>query len=270
MSGWIRMERALYEHEALKGPLEWGCWGWLIANAAWRRKAVDRAGCKIDLEEGQLCFSLRFLAEKWGVTKDKTKRLLDKWQKWNLITIESATGGSVITICNYSKYQLVESESATASRHEVRQERDSNPTESATKKNNITNKQGNKKPASTGVDTFLENIQSAELFPADVTSKKRKSQSASRIAEDWALSEKGWEFALGKGLSPDQIEWQAQLFLNYWIQSSSKTAVKRDWDAAWRTWAMRAVERIIQSNETQPDTTRTAVSNMLSKGFLDE
>ncbi|KZK85735.1 MULTISPECIES: hypothetical protein [unclassified Pseudovibrio] len=154
MSGWIRMERALYEHEALKGPLEWGCWGWLIANAAWRKKAIDRAGNKIELEEGQLCFSLRFLAEKWGVTKDKTKRLLDKWQKWNLITIEAAAGGNIITICNYSKYQIVEAISATEMRQGALQERDSDETEAATKKNNLTNKQDNH-AESTDVDSFI-------------------------------------------------------------------------------------------------------------------
>ncbi|WP_160116752.1 hypothetical protein [Pseudovibrio ascidiaceicola] len=157
MAGWIRVDRALFEHEALESPWEWGCWCWLVSQAAWRETSVSRRAKKIDLSIGQLSFSLRFLAEKWGCSVGKTRRLLKKFEKWHMVEIECSTGENLITICNYSKFQSGEAASETVTEHKRAQGRNGDGTVTSTKKNKITNKQDNKKQdsESTDVDSFV-------------------------------------------------------------------------------------------------------------------
>ncbi len=268
MTGWVRVDRATFEHKAFRGPADWGVWLWLISQACWKQTEVVISGERRTLERGQLSYSIRFLSEKFGLSKNGTQGVLKRFQKWDLIELGLGTGQTIITICNYDKYQDAElhrGRDGDAAGTTRGRERDA----TGTKKNN---KQDNKEPESTVVDSSLGEGQSAELFPIEPAPKKGKTKSASRIPEDWVLSEKGRDFALKTGLTFEQIEWQAQKFLNHWIQSNSKTALKQDWEAAWRTWVMRTVETGTKGpNSGQPaDSTSNAISNMLSKGFLDD
>ncbi|KZK82994.1 hypothetical protein PsAD13_03196 [Pseudovibrio sp. Ad13] len=155
MTGWIRIDRALFDHQALSDPWEWGCWCWLISQAAWRETSISRRGKKIDVAAGQLCYSFRFLSKKWGCSVGKTRRLLNRFAEWNMIEIETGTGESLITICNYGKYQDAEAGGETVTEHKRARERNAGGTPASTKKNKRTNKQGNTEPDSQSTDVDL-------------------------------------------------------------------------------------------------------------------
>lgn len=93
-------------------------WVWLVDHAAFREKAVPIGGKEIALKRGQLCYSLRFLAEAWGWELTRVRRFLKKLEGCHAIATATATGGataqSVITICNYDKYQAAPCSTATA------------------------------------------------------------------------------------------------------------------------------------------------------------
>ncbi|MBX2989478.1 MAG: hypothetical protein KF802_16435 [Bdellovibrionaceae bacterium] len=95
------------------------------------------------LERGQLTHSLRFLAEKWGWEKDAVARFLRQLKTETMIETQTATGQSVITICNYNQYQKVSLP-----------KRDSNATDTAT----ATRQQRDKEESieSIEVDMFME------------------------------------------------------------------------------------------------------------------
>lgn len=69
-----------------------------------------------------------------------------------------------------------------------------------------------------------------------VSKKKR----GSRIPESW---EPDRDYAAAKGLSPVQIEAEAEKFRNYWRAKPGQGGVKLDWAATWRNWVLSAVER---------------------------
>src|SRR3546814_991515 len=91
-------------------------WVWLIENAAWKPTVARIKGDKVELARGELCFAQRFLAEKWGWSKSRVDRFLKALAEEGMIETRSKIGAtanhaagqgqSIITICNYDKYQV--------------------------------------------------------------------------------------------------------------------------------------------------------------------
>lgn len=72
--------------------------------------------------------------------------------------------------------------------------------------------------------------------------KKLKAR-GSRLAEDWRLPKPWGDFAVELGISPDEVRRQAEIFRDYWHARAGKEALKVDWQATWRNWIRRHVER---------------------------
>jgi uncharacterized protein YdaU (DUF1376 family) len=72
--------------------------------------------------------------------------------------------------------------------------------------------------------------------------RKKPRNGGTRIAEDWKPTAKDLDFAKSKFLDKEQIEFQCGSFHNHWLASSSDTAWKKDWAAAWRTWILHAIK----------------------------
>ncbi|MDE2233470.1 MAG: hypothetical protein KGJ90_05165 [Patescibacteria group bacterium] len=90
-------------------------WIWLIGEAAWKDCIINIGGKPIALKRGQVSYSIRFLAKKWGWSNDRVQRYIDKLLAWSMISTDTSTGQTIITICNYSKYQDNENYTSTAS-----------------------------------------------------------------------------------------------------------------------------------------------------------
>ncbi len=71
--------------------------------------------------------------------------------------------------------------------------------------------------------------------------KKREAKPATRIPDDWKLSDEGWNYARSKGLDPNRIDIESEKFYNHW-KGTAKNPTKSDWGATWRTWVLRAIE----------------------------
>lgn len=117
MSGYYQMARGWMENSffASEPYTEREAFQWMIEQAAWRPARIKIKGSMLTLDRGQLCFAQRFLAEKWQWSKSRVDRFLKRLTSENMISTCSkigATAGhpagqgqSVITICNYEKYQ---------------------------------------------------------------------------------------------------------------------------------------------------------------------
>ena len=125
-SGWYRMERGWQSHPVFSNEpyTDREAFEWLIANACWKPQVFNIKGNPVELKEGQLTHSVRFLADMWQWKKDKVNRYLSKLVKFNMIETDSATGQNIVTICNYTKYQGERDSAATVNETEARQERD--------------------------------------------------------------------------------------------------------------------------------------------------
>ncbi len=116
MKNFIAMQREALDHVLFKGhPDRFYAWFWLVANAAWRPTRVRIKGETVTLERGELSFSVRFLAENWKWSKSKVDRFIADLREEGMISTRSKNGTanenkpgqgqSIITICNYNKYQ---------------------------------------------------------------------------------------------------------------------------------------------------------------------
>lgn len=155
--GYIAVQRSVWDHPLFPDePMsKREAWLWLLNEAAWRECRVKTANGPVTLQRGQLTFSLRFMAQKFKWSINKVRRFLECLQNEYMVGLEIGTDAntaqSVITICNYNKYQNGSAQTDTATETQADTASDT-PTD--TKKKNIINKQytaddtREKKPAS--------------------------------------------------------------------------------------------------------------------------
>ncbi|KEC56562.1 YdaU family protein [Bartonella koehlerae] len=67
-----------------------------------------------------------------------------------------------------------------------------------------------------------------------------------RLPSDWQADIGA---AISEGLSEEQARWQEKKFRDYWHAKSGKEALKVDWQATWRNWFRREIERIKEHQE---------------------
>lgn len=116
MSGYIKLHRGWRDNDIFKGEFSRSdAWVWLIENAAWKPSKTRIKGATVNIERGELSFSQRFLAEKWGWSKSRVDRFIAELRAESMIETRSKIGATaghsagqgqcIITICNYAKYQ---------------------------------------------------------------------------------------------------------------------------------------------------------------------
>ena len=108
MSGSVSISRGLFDSEAFRAePLtEREAWIWILMEASWKDRVVRAGDHVVPTSRGQLAASVRFMAKAWKWTAPKVQRYLKRLQKLEMIRVETDTGVTLITVCNYDKYQL--------------------------------------------------------------------------------------------------------------------------------------------------------------------
>lgn len=104
---WYRVERGWEQHEVFGNAQfsERDAWIWMIGSAAWEDCEVRFKNHIIPLKRGQLTFALSFLSKKFGWSINRVQRVLKLFTKWNMIEVRTDTHQTIITICNYNRYQ---------------------------------------------------------------------------------------------------------------------------------------------------------------------
>lgn len=224
MSGFVVIHRAALDHPLFKGdPARLGAWCWLIANACWKPTRFNIQGRIVTIERGQICASRHQLAEAWGWSESGVERFLTRLKTEQMIGRETGQGKSVITICNYAKYQDVKEQPGQASEQETGQPSDSHRT---------AKEQGNK-----GIREPKED--NAKALSCETKPKRR----ASRCPDDWQPKPLPAELAASvDAMPPGWIERQLA-GMRDWSKSSPNGA-KMDWDATWRGWVRRELEKV--------------------------
>ena len=62
------------------------------------------------------------------------------------------------------------------------------------------------------------------------------------IASDWKPTERDLAYAKNKGYNSNKVNHLADSFLNYWLSSSGSSSIKKDWEAAWRSWILKDIQ----------------------------
>jgi hypothetical protein len=102
------LTRGWMENKALAGEkfCKRSAWAWLIERAAFRDTSASVGGVHVDLKRGQVAVSIRFLARAWGWGDKRVQRFLGVLRSVRMVTTEATTGVTVITLCNYDRYQF--------------------------------------------------------------------------------------------------------------------------------------------------------------------
>jgi hypothetical protein len=101
-------------------------WVYLLFKAAWKPSDY-RTGNRVDhLERGEFVASLRYLAERWGWSKDRVRRFLQLLTKARRIAPQKRDSGrdshgTVYLILNYDSYQTTDDPRATPDASQTRQ-----------------------------------------------------------------------------------------------------------------------------------------------------
>jgi len=130
MSGTFNVSRRIWDHpEFAPAPFsEREAFLWLVSEASWKPRTVRAGRVVVDLERGQLCASVRFMADAWDWSKSRVDRFLKRLENRDMLRSESGTGQLVITLCNYDEYQGPRDTSGTRVGQSSGHERDSGGT----------------------------------------------------------------------------------------------------------------------------------------------
>ena len=118
--GYILLARQLLRHPRFKpkGPFtQFEAWYWLIEAAAFAACEVPiMAGTRremITLQPGQLSHSIRFLSAAWRWSPNRVQRFLRDLAMDGSVNTQTDTAQTLITLCNWDKYQRPYSEANT-------------------------------------------------------------------------------------------------------------------------------------------------------------
>lgn len=230
MSGWFAISRDMIEHPIFNGhPDRVYAWVWLLGAAAYKDTTHDVQGLIVPVKRGQLCASQDAISKGCGLSRQKLRTFLRLCHRHDMIWSEPATESTksktMITICNYGKYQDVQpSNQPTINQASTKEQ----PTINQQKKqgNNVTREQVEK-------DT---NVSQKDGLFDDVEISKPKPPKKSRMVEGWTPNDKNIEDAYSQHLTDEDIQEIANDFQIYWADRTDKAGSKsqRGWDQAWR------------------------------------
>lgn len=105
--GFFALDRGWFEHPSFQREpyTQREAWAWLISEAAFK-PVVRRIGAvSVSLLRGQVAHSLRYMADKWQWSEPRVRRFLTRLKTDAMLLVASDAGVTVLTICNYNKYQ---------------------------------------------------------------------------------------------------------------------------------------------------------------------
>ncbi len=113
MSGWFAVKRGMTEHDVMRGDFARVGWFlWMIDNAVWRDTQIDLGGRPHTVPRGSLCYSQRFMAQKFSISTKALRTFLSDLERHKIIETEVVSTGigtktkrTQVTLCNYDKYQ---------------------------------------------------------------------------------------------------------------------------------------------------------------------
>lgn len=226
--GWVKSYRSKWTHPAFRNLLEAAMWAWLCETAFWERRRVRFNGQLITLERGQLATSVRFISKGFNIGEQVTRTFLENLQKEKMITLQPTHWGSIITICNYNKFQSFEDTPNTLDNADLAH----NQLTHHTNNKEVNNLKSKKEKKDIGVSTpkAPKGISFQNWFDEI---KKLDPGVDGEHCPDLLYEE-----AERMGFAHIAIQ-QWSLFHDYWVAQTGQKAIKADWIATWRNWLRR-------------------------------
>ncbi|ANC85448.1 hypothetical protein [Sphingomonas sp. NIC1] len=110
MSGWLALHRGWRDCEAFEprrdSMADEDAWLWMLEHTAWKpMRRTGGQGQVVSLERGQLHVSDRGLSTAFQWDKKRVRRFLERLEAHSMIRVHRDQSGTILSICNYDKYQ---------------------------------------------------------------------------------------------------------------------------------------------------------------------
>lgn len=230
-AGYVKIHRSMFDNPLFNRHPEFiGPWVWIIAKARFKANGIGR---------GQLELSRRLLHRHFPyLSLAKCQRFFDQLIDQQMLKIDPQPGqkASIVTVCNYDKFQSFETTNDPQSdpqtpKIDPQSDPSSNKGKESRKKDNISRARGTR-------------------LPADWD-----------LPEDW----KNWVLVNMPAFPAEQIQAQADQFRDYWISQPGQKGVKLNWQAVWRNWIRNARPApILQTQKSE------AYRLLESEGYFNE
>lgn len=215
MKGYIPISRSFFDSPFWSEERDYSraeAWLDLIQRSRFEAGVQVVKNSVIELERGEQIASLRYLGKRWQWDKGRVGRFITLLEKMGQVRQEMRQGQSVLTLCNYDKYNSSKNGAIplneTPNETRVRQQRDTSETKK--KKGNKENKV--KEEALPHADLFSQAWVSWKQFRIEKKAKLTPSTMNAQLNKLGAMSEQdavltiqqsienGWQ-----GLFPDKI-----------------------------------------------------------------
>mgnify|MGYP003637217792 CR=1 FL=1 len=151
MTGWIKIDRKVFEHWIFSDAWKFRNWIDLIGLVNYTDVKVEIGGVLFLCKRGQSLRSMQTLANRWKCDKSKVRRFLKLLESDGMIVLVNEHKTTRITICNYDSYQVDEiAEKTQTPRKQIADE-----SQTKTNKNNKKNKEEKEKDFKTLLVPFL-------------------------------------------------------------------------------------------------------------------
>lgn len=208
--GYTKSFRSKWENPVFRNKMEAAIWAWMCDVAAWKPTRERFNGITVELERGQLVASIRSIAEDFGLGEQVTRTFLENIKKDGMVNTVTTHKATIITICNYDKYQSNENADNTLTNNDL--------THTQHTANTLYNKAEEVKKGRT----------------KEVSTPQVSKMPFSEIPFEWrvwVINEKGWDDSV--------IEDVWSIFRDYWQTGKGKTTKRQDWGPTWRSWCRK-------------------------------
>lgn len=189
--GWIALHRGWRDNPIFRGEYSRAdAWIWMVESACWKPTRHDIKGKTVVLQRGQLCASRERMAKEWGWSPSAVERFLTRLKTEQMIERETGQGKSVITICNYAKYQDRAEQTGQATEQQTGQEpdRDRTAKEQGNKETRVEEPSGSSLSARAEVDQVFDAWDRLAALTGnprcDKRSVKRRTACRARLRDD--------------------------------------------------------------------------------------
>lgn len=160
MKGWINLHRDITNHWIWHNPRHFRWWILLLLMAQWKPRKVIFGKTSVQLQRGQICTTIRFLARQMDACSHTTITFLNSLEEAEMIHRVSTSQMTIITITNYDKYQLNEttkkSKKERKTQHKMQQIKEDNNNKEENNNSSINTREEELK--------FIDEIESSSDF----------------------------------------------------------------------------------------------------------
>ena len=104
--GFICISRGITAHWIWSNTVLFQRWVWMILTANYDNREVAFCGHRVSLQRGQLAVNLSYLSKLWHISSQAVSKFLVKLEIDGMVNRSVDEKVTVITICNYDRYQL--------------------------------------------------------------------------------------------------------------------------------------------------------------------